>query len=259
MYASLRTWRLLDLAAPSLKLKLPLDPLDLPFSVLVENKNFGRRDLFKMHGDLYQGTEYELSKGALAGPFGYPFPVEGGVASNGVGQIPRGISISRTVYSIVNELPVGKAENAVAWYAADTPATSVYVPYMALATMQAKPFITGTNREFTRDSAWWAFDFVQNLMRINYQAMWKDDVAPKQDEMQVRVCSMCAGPVWDHTPHRTHPTSNTRLCSMWSAFDVESSVGMVLFCYRVLLQAPPIPFPAFRRASSTRSFPPRYR
>jgi hypothetical protein len=135
-----------------------------------------------------------MRKGILAGPFGDPFRTEGGV-NQGFAQIPRGISIARTVYSIVNQskgrplveaaedsettqrkllaAPEGedqgdnkednkaddKAEGAtsepaqpaevskptsedsekspeltnesIAWFAVDTPVTSVYVPFFA--------------------------------------------------------------------------------------------------------------------------------
>ena len=72
LYASLRLWRLFNLVAPSAGYKLELDPLKaFPPFVKAENK-LEPRDIFSMHGDLYQGTEFDLSKGALAGPFGNP-------------------------------------------------------------------------------------------------------------------------------------------------------------------------------------------
>lgn len=43
---------------------------------------------------------------------------------------------------------------------------------------------TGTNREFTRQSAWWAFDFTSNWMKLNFNMMAENDVYPKQDELQ---------------------------------------------------------------------------
>ena len=136
LYASLRLWRSFNLNAPAAKMPLYLDPLNYPFSVAVE-KPMTRDDAFKLLGDLYEGTEFDLSKGALAGPFGNPFPVEGGVAGE-LGQIPRGISIARTVYGVINECKAekvaGEGDNAtlapqsVTWVAQDTPATSVCVP-----------------------------------------------------------------------------------------------------------------------------------
>eukprot|EP00392_Amoebophrya_sp_AT5.2_P003599 g3604.t1 len=181
LYASLRLWRLLNLAAPSQKFELVLDPLEYPMSVKVENA-VSRREIFKMHGDLYKDTEFDLGKGALAGPFGNPFPVEGGVASSLMGQIPRGISIARTVYCVMSEARGdGKA---VAWFGTDTPATSVFVPVLAASSKVDSSYQTGTNREFTRQSAWWAFDFTSNWMKLNFNMMAEKDVYPKQDELQ---------------------------------------------------------------------------
>ncbi len=61
-YGTLRTWRLLDLAAPSLRLNMTLNIYDLPFSVKVEGV-VGRRELMKFMGDYYQGTEFDLTMG----------------------------------------------------------------------------------------------------------------------------------------------------------------------------------------------------
>ncbi|CAD7928552.1 unnamed protein product [Amoebophrya sp. A120] len=184
LYASLRLWRALNLVAPSKKFPLVQDPMDYPWAVPVE-KAIEREDIFKIHGDLYKDTEFDLGKGALAGPFGNPFPVEGGVASSLVGQIPRGISIARTVYGVVNEAQ--PADQAVSWFAVDTPATSVFVPVLARSSHVAEPYYTGTNREYTRKSAWWAFDFVSNWMKINFNMMAEKDVYPEKQKLQAML------------------------------------------------------------------------
>ncbi|CAD7925458.1 unnamed protein product [Amoebophrya sp. A25] len=205
LYASLRLWRLFTLAAPSKNWEVHLQPMDYPWSVEVE-KPLDRRDIFKMHSDLYKGTEFDLGKGALAGPFGNPFPTEGGVASTGMGQIPRGISIQRTVYGVMNEaLPEGKA---VSWFAIDTPATSVFVPVMAHSTTVDPSYATGTNRKFTRNSAWWAFDFVNNWSKLNYNMMSENDIYPKQDELQTML---------DQELAELHDTSSSHVNAWQSA------------------------------------------
>mmetsp|Transcript_20628 Transcript_20628/g.45186 ORF Transcript_20628/g.45186 Transcript_20628/m.45186 type:complete len:662 (+) Transcript_20628:32-2017(+) len=186
LYSSLRTWRLQSLLAPSLKLQLSLDPLKLPFSVRVESR-LGHNDVQDLLRDIYSGTEFDLSQGVLAGPFGSPFRLEGGSALHHLGQLPRGISIARTVYGVVGQPRRGEAE-PILWYAADAPVTSVFVPFYPVAgDAKCKAYSLGTNREFTRDSSWWAFDFVSNWMQLNYRNMSVEHVYPLIRELQGHI------------------------------------------------------------------------
>jgi len=182
LYASLRQWRLVGIAAPQTfaSTPLPLDPLELPSTVRVENK-LAPKDAFAFLSDLYQGTEFDLTQGILAGPFGNPFRLEGGPK---IGQIPRGISIPRTSYSVIGQSrPV---EEAVMWFAVDTPATSVYVPfYPAVGAAHAPAYSTGTLLDFTRKSAYWAFDFVSNWASLaNWRHASEHFVLPLRSQLQ---------------------------------------------------------------------------
>lgn len=68
---------------------------------------------FFLSGDYYAGTEFDLSQGMLAGPWGTPYRLEGGKAF--FGQIPRGISIPRTSYSFLGQ-PKANVKDSVGWY-----------------------------------------------------------------------------------------------------------------------------------------------
>jgi len=185
LYASLRLWAMMRNLAPSLGLNVTLDPLDLPFSVAVD-QHVDHAKIKSVFRDTYEGTEFDMSKGILAGPFGNPHRAEGGLAM-GHGQIPRGISIPRTVYGIIGQSRPGN-NMSIAWYAADTPQTSVYVPfYMTAGGAMAPAYGLGTNRAFSRDSAWWAFDFVMNWMQLNYRNMSLQYVFPIRDEMEADI------------------------------------------------------------------------
>jgi hypothetical protein len=133
---------------------------------------------------IYKGTEFDLSQGMLAGPFGNPFPVEGATR---VGQIPRGISIARTVYSTIGQAT--KEKEPVLWFATDTPATSVYVPFYAAAGDHASPaYSVGTHLDFRRDSAWWAFGFVANYAsRSNWRHASENFVLPLKEQLQTEI------------------------------------------------------------------------
>mmetsp|Transcript_72946 Transcript_72946/g.152287 ORF Transcript_72946/g.152287 Transcript_72946/m.152287 type:complete len:698 (-) Transcript_72946:252-2345(-) len=165
LYASLRQWRLLSVAAPEAMegRRLPLDPLTLPTSVKVEY-TMRPTEVFAFLSDIYQGTEFDLTQGILAGPFGNPFRLEGGNASL-MGQIPRGISIPRTAYSTIGQSRA--TGEPVLWFAQDTPVSSVYVPfYPSVGDHRAPAYSKGTLLEFSRDSAFWAFDFVSNWVSL---------------------------------------------------------------------------------------------
>eukprot|EP00930_Biecheleria_cincta_P004181 TRINITY_DN105075_c0_g1_i1.p1 TRINITY_DN105075_c0_g1~~TRINITY_DN105075_c0_g1_i1.p1 ORF type:complete len:695 (-),score=114.80 TRINITY_DN105075_c0_g1_i1:44-2128(-) len=184
LYASLRLWRLFGLAAPKAYAKkpLPLDPLELPLSVAAEKK-LDARDVFAFLSDTYEGTEFDMSQGILAGPFGSPFPREGGNNSR-LGQIPRGISIARTLYSVVGQSRLYK--QPVVWLAADSPVASVYVPfYPAAGEKHATAYSTGTMGNFTRESAWWAFDFVANwASNTNWRHATTNFIFPLREKLQ---------------------------------------------------------------------------
>jgi len=133
--------------------------------------------------DHYNGTEFDLSQGVLAGPYRTPFRVEGGPVR--LGDVPRGISIYRTLYGTISQTgPNG----SVSWYAADTPATSVYIPLdKGSGDAVASVYSSGHNRKFDRSSAWWAFGFVNNWMQLNYHGMSTEDVLPRAEAWQDRI------------------------------------------------------------------------
>merc|ERR1712203_1098963 len=120
---------------------------------------------------------------------GNPFRSEGGPK---FGQIPRGVSITRTLYSIVCQTG---PKRQLAWFASDAPTTSVYVPIFARAGAVSAPYSTGHNQEFTRASASWAFNFVNNYMQLNYHDMSVNEVYPAIKKWQDHFDSKLAE--WD--------------------------------------------------------------
>ncbi len=166
-----REWRVLSTLAPSLKLD-PWD-LDVPFSVKPDRK-VTPRDLMTLHRDVYEGTEFDMTKGLIAGPFGNPNrwresirPAEGYMGRE------RMISIAQCSYCVVLQargwLPAWIG--GLAWFAEDDPKTSCFVPLYAGNTKVPPAFEVGSRAEFDRGSAWWAFNFAGNWANLNYNAM----------------------------------------------------------------------------------------
>jgi len=196
-YMSMRLWRIYSRVAPSLKLQPHIDPWTFPFSVPVD-KQLTRREIFELTRDHYEGTPFDMRLGVLAGPFGTPNRLEHGEGiTKHHGEYPRAISIPRTAYSVVAEaLPDHRAEKAatpgIAWVATDTPSTSVYVPFFATAKSEKLgPYQKGSRFQLTRESAWWAFNFLANWMEINYRDM-SNIVIPTMQSVQDQVDAQSA-------------------------------------------------------------------
>merc|ERR1712139_376257 len=91
-------------------------------------------------------------------------------------------------YAVVVESKHGeKARQSIAWFATDQPLTSVFVPIVASSTKAADAYHKGRLEIFSRDSAFWAFNFVSNWMNMNYKDMHNLTVGPAQRIEQQRI------------------------------------------------------------------------
>lgn len=147
-YSTRRVWRVFNLVAPNLKLPAHTDALanDYPFSVKPE-KLLTPQDLMRIQRDHYEGTEFDLTQGVAAGPYGDPnrfdpAPVDG-VTFDAVikGAYERSISLFRTSYSFVAqsraEVP---DELALMWFAPHAPSGSSYAPFYVKSETVPKPY-----------------------------------------------------------------------------------------------------------------------
>eukprot|EP00929_Paragymnodinium_shiwhaense_P029198 TRINITY_DN16792_c0_g2_i1.p1 TRINITY_DN16792_c0_g2~~TRINITY_DN16792_c0_g2_i1.p1 ORF type:complete len:663 (+),score=108.45 TRINITY_DN16792_c0_g2_i1:77-1990(+) len=183
-YTTARLWRVFSQVAPSLNMKRTDDARAVPFSVKSEKK-ITARDLMDLKRDHYEGTDIDLTVGAFAGPFGSPNRLEGGDGLKEYhGQFARAISLPRTSYaSLGQSFSDAKKPLTKWWFATDTPASSVFVPFYPATSDFASAYRTGNMNEYDESSAWWVFDFVANWMEINYAHM-SQDVKAKITEMQ---------------------------------------------------------------------------
>eukprot|EP00420_Gonyaulax_spinifera_P021015 CAMPEP_0197919506 /NCGR_PEP_ID=MMETSP1439-20131203/87328_1 /TAXON_ID=66791 /ORGANISM="Gonyaulax spinifera, Strain CCMP409" /LENGTH=127 /DNA_ID=CAMNT_0043541667 /DNA_START=27 /DNA_END=407 /DNA_ORIENTATION=- len=103
MYTTLRMWWVYRSVSPGLGIRITRNAREYPFSVPVEKKltNLEFMDLFRTH---YEGTEFDMRLGALAGPFQSPNRLEGGRGMMAFpGQFARSPSIPRTSYTQVSQ------------------------------------------------------------------------------------------------------------------------------------------------------------
>ncbi len=171
---TMREWRVFNLLAPSVK----LDPFstDIPFSVKPDNK-VSPQDLMRVHRDYYQGTEFDMTKGLAAGPFGSPnrWATRPRPPIHIMGW-QRPVSIFRCAYCVVMQSrdwlpdPIG----GLVWYAVDDPKTSCFVPLYCSITDLPECYQVGGRDKFERESAFWAFNFVANWADLKFSYMIED-------------------------------------------------------------------------------------
>jgi dipeptidase len=196
-YSLRRVWRLQSRMAPS-QAKSPWVKdgytKEYPFSIKPDKK-LGVRDVMSLYRDYYQGTEFDLSKGVTAGPFGCPYRYSGPMDAGGdtgdpnaklKGAWERPISIYRCGFSYVCQargwLP--DAIGGLVWFGPDEPMSTCYVPFYTGVTSIAAPYYTCDTTVFSQESAWWAFNFVANWAGLKYSYMIKD-IQQKQDEIEL--------------------------------------------------------------------------
>lgn len=189
LYTGRRVWRIFDRIAPSLKLDSRLGLVSqyrtYPFSVKTE-KPLNPNAVMNLLRDYFQDTEYDMSKGAAAGPFGSPIRWDGD--NKGViGGWERPVSSFRTMYSFIMQarsfLPDGIG--GVVWYGQSSPHTTVYVPFSCRQNEVPSAYLesVGKQSEMNLKSAWWAFNFVKNWSQLRFDAM-SQDIYKKIAELQ---------------------------------------------------------------------------
>ncbi len=178
-YQSRREWRAFSLLAPSQTFPVLDEYSAYPFSIKPDEK-VSVKDIMDIYSDHLEGTAYDLTTDAASEPFGNPnrWPVSTSQKPEGrEGQDwERAIAIFRCSYSFVSQSrswlpdPVG----GVLWFGEDAPDTTVYVPIYCGVTELPKPWTQGKRHEFDRDSAWWAFNLVNNWANLRWDAIYKE-------------------------------------------------------------------------------------
>ncbi len=183
-YQSRREWRAFSLLAPSQEFELKDDTEAYPFSIKPDEK-VSIQDVMNIFSDHLEGTEYDLTQGLAAGPFGNPTrwalntdqKPEGTEAQDW----ERCIASYRCSYSFVSQSrswlpdPVG----GVLWFGEDSPDTTVYVPIYCGVTEIPEEWSSGERHVFDPDSAFWAFNFVNNWANLRWDAMYEEIRAKK--------------------------------------------------------------------------------
>jgi len=157
------------------------------------DKKLSVADVFSLMRDHYEGTEFDMTQGIDAGPYGSPnrwrplnWKVDGKDHS-----WERPISTQQTGYSFVSQsrswLP--NAIGGVLWYGVDDIYTTCYVPLYCGIDKLPESFSKGSLGKFSWDSAWWIFNFVANFANLKYSYMIQD-IQEVQKELEGQLLSM---------------------------------------------------------------------
>ncbi len=190
-YTESRVWSIYNRAAPSLGLSPDYNrgkqgAQRYPLFIAPDNK-LSLQDVFSLVRDHYEGTALDMTKGPEAGPFGNPNrirPLSWEIDSTTYSW-ERAISIYNTAFSYVaqlrNYLPDGVG--GIAWFGVDDTYTTCYFPIYCCATSISKPFAIGDINNYSRESAWWAFNFAANYANTRYSEMVLD-IQAKQKQIE---------------------------------------------------------------------------
>jgi dipeptidase len=181
-YSSRRVWSIFRRIAPFKNLspdyssyKKNSKPYDL---YIKPDRKLSVRDVIALHRDHYEGTEFDMTKDVTAGPFGAPDrwrPMKWSVDGKKYAW-ERPISTQQAAFVHISQSRsfVPDEIGGVYWYGSDTPYTNVFVPFYTSISYLPESYTTGTLRRFSRDSAWWAFNFVANYANLRWSYMIKD-------------------------------------------------------------------------------------
>ena len=176
-YTESRVWSIYNRAAPSLKLSSDYNrgkhnAARYPLFITPDEK-LSLQDVFSLVRDHYEGTELDMTKGLQAGPFGNPNrvrPLSWEVDSTKYSW-ERAISTYNTAFSFVAQLRnyLPNEIGGIAWFGVDDTYTTCYFPVYCSVTEISKPFATGDINHYSRESAWWAFNFAANYANTRYK------------------------------------------------------------------------------------------
>jgi dipeptidase len=228
-----RVWSILRRAAPSKH--LPSDyhrskpgaqpyPLSLP-----PDAKLSAADVFGLMRDHYEGTEFDMTQGVDAGPYGVPRrwrPLVWKV--DGVEYTwERPIATQQTAFTFVSQsrdwLP--DLVGGLYWYGVDDAYTSCYIPLYCGIDALPKSFTGGSNGKFSWDSAWWVFNLTSNYAYLKWSQMIPEIRACQKD---IESNFLALQPAVEKTAVellKTSPNLAVRYLTDYSVMHGEQTVG----------------------------------
>jgi len=157
-----RMWRFYDLVAPSKKFGTDKPNMDFPFSIKPDKK-LSVADVIDILRDNCEDTPYYAARGLQGGPFQNPNHLPYGFTLDGKRyNTSRTIGMNRSEYTTVIQTrdwlpnPIG----GLVWISFGSQNTNCFMPFYQGVTKIPRSFEIGDHYAFNRESARWAFDYV---------------------------------------------------------------------------------------------------
>ena len=179
-YATRREWRVLSWAAPSLNLDPNADRY--PFSVKAERK-ISIQDMMEIYRETYTGLPYDKANvegwyvddgkgGKTLSPFATPHVgTEFGKLIAG-SEYQRNIAIPGCSYFWIGQSRswMDPKVGTLCWFGFNNTDSSTFIPVYAGVSSLPENYAVNDRTKFDfdnyKESAWWAFDFVDNLVNM---------------------------------------------------------------------------------------------
>lgn len=181
-YADMRVWSILRRSAPSLNLSSDYARAAdgaAPYPLWVKpDEKLDVAAVMKLMRDHYEGTDFDMTKGIDAGPYGSPLRSRpmGWKCGDAEHAWERPISTQQTGFSFISQSrghlpdPVG----GVYWYGVDDTYVTCWAPFYCCIDALPPSYTVGGLDKFTWDSVFWNFNFVSNYANLKYSYMIKD-------------------------------------------------------------------------------------
>ena len=193
-YSARRVWSIFRRAAPSLNLSSAYSSYlkdSKPYPLYIKpDRKLSVRDVIALHRDHYEGTPFDMTRDLTAGPFAAPdrwrpirWEVDG---KKYLWERPISTQQAGFVHVSQSRSNIPDSIGGVYWYGLDNPYTNFFVPFYTSINQLPESYTTGTLQHFSRDSAWWAFNFVANYANLRWSYMSKD-ILKVQKEIEDQI------------------------------------------------------------------------
>ncbi|HRD02058.1 MAG TPA: C69 family dipeptidase [Candidatus Saccharicenans sp.] len=181
-YSARRVWSIFRRVAPSLHLSPDYSSSvkgAKPYPLWIKpDRKLSVAEVMALHRDHYEGTQFDMTKDLMAGPFGAPdrwrpinWKVDGREYS---WERPISTQQVASVFVSQSRADVPDEIGGVYWYGLDNPYTNFFIPLYTSITAIPEAYTKGSMRAFSHDSAWWMFNFVANYANLRYRDMIVD-------------------------------------------------------------------------------------
>ena len=195
-----RVWRFYSLASPSAnystdRFRAVKDAEPYPLFIKPDKK-LAVTDLKNWMRDHFEGTDFDMTKGLAAGPYGCPYrwkglvwKIDGDTTQSYAWERPIGTQQSAWTFISQSRSNMPDEIAHILWFGPDAAATSCYVPFYAGNTSIPYSYDHGSITEFSWDVAFWVFNAVANRAYLQYDHIIKD-INLVQDEFENKFLAM---------------------------------------------------------------------